>query len=126
MKAEEMVEALLCSTYSDSSDEFTKAREQVEQGDVIFIYRSTERKDVENNLLEVCIRAHNIYTSGPETTTGDLDLYIVELYTDKYSVIYPHVPRTYLDIELYDILKDSKVPDDVLITYKQIIEDLKE
>ena len=49
----------------------------------------------------------------------------MEIYTENYSVIYPHVPRTYLEVELYEILKDSKVPQDVLITYKQIIEDLK-
>lgn len=121
----EVLTGMVYSTLPDCTNEFAKSVEQLEQGDLIFIYKNTEEKGVENELLEVSIRMNNNYTAGPDSMVGGLDLFIVEIYTENYSVIYPHVPRTYLDIELYEFLKDSKVPQDVLITYKQIIEDLK-
>ena len=92
---------------------------------MIAAYKNTEKKGVDNELLEVSIRMNNVYTAGSDSMTSGLDLFIVELFTEEYTVIYPHVPRTYLEVELYEILKDSKVPQDILITYKQIIEDLK-
>lgn len=107
---------------TDITDEFIKSREYLSQGDLIFEYKNNEKKDVKNNVLGLVIRVHNQYT---EAEPLDLDEFIVELITEEYSIIYPHVPRTYLDVELYDLLKDAKVPNDVLITYKQIIEDLK-
>ena len=122
---EEIISALRYSTMTDCVDEFQKSREGLEQGDLIFIYKNTEKKGVENELLEVSIRMNNMYTAGDDSMVGGLDLFIVELFTEEYTVIYPHVPRTYLEVELYEILKDSKVPHDILITYKQIIEDLK-
>ena len=121
----EILSALKCGTLTDCMDEVQKSRDRLEQGDLIFIYKNTEKKGVDNELLEVSIRMNNVYTAGSDSMTGGLDLFIVELFTEKYTVIYPHVPRTYLDVELYEILKDSKVPQDILITYKQIIEDLK-
>ena len=107
---------------TDTTDEFIKCREFLSQGDLIFEYKNSEKRDVSNNVLGVTIRVQNKYT---EAEPLGLDEFIVELITEEYSVIYPHVPRTYLDVELYDLLKDAKVPNDVLITYKQIIEDLK-
>lgn len=107
---------------TDITDEFIKSREYLSQGDLIFEYKSSEKRDVKNNVLGLVIRVHNQYT---EAEPLNLDEFIVELITEEYSIIYPHVPRTYLDVELYDLLKDAKVPNDVLITYKQIIEDLK-
>jgi hypothetical protein len=121
----EILSALRCGTLTDCIDEVQKSRDRLEQGDLIFIYKNTEKKGVDNELLEVSIRMNNVYTSGPDSMTDGLDLFIVELFTEEYTVIYPHVPRTYLEVELYEILKDSKVPQDILITYKQIIEDLK-
>ena len=113
---------LKCGSVGDTADEFIKSREFLSQGDLIFEYKNSEKRDVKNNVLGLTIRIHNQFT---ETEPFDLDEFIVELITEEYSVIYPHVPRTYLDVELYNLLKDSKVPNDVLITYKQIIEDLK-
>ncbi len=110
-----------CGILTDATEEFIRSREHLSQGDLIFIYRNSEDKDVDTNLYEVSIRVHNQFT---EDSLG-LDAYIVEIYTEDYSVIYPHVPRTYLEVELFEILKNSKVPNDILITYKQIIEDLK-
>ena len=121
----EILSGLRCGTLTDCIDEVQKSRDRLESGDLIFIYKNTEKKGVDNELLEVSIRMNNIYTTGPDSMTAGLDLFIVELFTEKYTVIYPHVPRTYLEVELYDILKNSKVPHDILITYKQIIEDLK-
>lgn len=121
----EIFENIICSSVVDTTDEFQQSREQFKQGDLIFIYRNSDEKGVDNDLLSVCIKKNNIFTVDPESDVDKLDPYIVEIITTKYSVIYPHVPRTYLEVELYDILKDSKVPSDVLITYKQIIEDLK-
>lgn len=113
------------STVTDGVDEFIKSRDYLSQGDLIFIYKNSKDTDTENTLYELCIRVHNTYTVSTENVTSRLDNYIVEIYTKDYSVIYPHVPRTYLEVELYDILEDFKVPNDILITYKQIIEDLK-
>ena len=110
---------------TDTTDELIKSREFLSQGDLVFIYKNSKDREIENNLLEVCIRLNNVYTINDNSISEILDPYIVELYTEDYSVIYPHVPRTFLEVELYEILKDSKVPSDVLITYKQIIEDLK-
>lgn len=121
----EILSALRCGVLTDCIDEVQKSRDRLEQGDLIFIYKNTEKKGVDNELLEVSIRMNNVYTTGPDSMTSGLDLFIVELFTEEYTVIYPHVPRTYLEVELYEILKDSKVPQDILITYKQIIEDLK-
>ena len=121
----EILSALRCGALTDCIDEVQKSRDRLEQGDLIFIYKNTEKKGVDNELLEVSIRMNNVYTAGPDSMTAELDLFIVELFTEKYTVIYPHVPRTYLEVEFYEILKDSKVPQDILITYKQIIEDLK-
>lgn len=114
------------SNLCDSTDEFNLTRGQLSQGDLIFIYRNSEDRGVDNNLLECCIRIQNDYTNGNDPFIEGLDKYIVELYTENYSVIYPHMPRTYLDVELYEILQNSKVPQDILLTYKQIIEDLKQ
>ena len=121
----EIFSALRCGVLTDCIDEVQKSRDRLEQGDLIFICKNTEKKGVDNELLEVSIRMNNVYTAGSDSMTGGLDLFIVELFTEEYTVIYPHVPRTYLEVELYEILKDSKVPQDILITYKQIIEDLK-
>lgn len=121
----DIISGLKCSALNDVTDEFMKCRDYLSQGDIIFIYKNSKDRDTENTLYEVCIRVHNQYTIALDNITQDLDEYIVEIYTKDYSVIYPHVPRTYLDVELYDILESFKVPKDILITYKQIIEDLK-
>lgn len=121
----DIISGLKCSAVSDTTDELMKCREYLSQGDIIFIYKNSKDRETENTLYEVCIRVHNQYTIASDNITQDLDEYIVEIYTKDYSVIYPHVPRTYLDVELYDILESFKVPKDILITYKQIIEDLK-
>ena len=118
---------LKLSTSVDCTDEFIKCREYLSQADLIFTYKNSKDTDTENALYGITIRAHNNYTVSVENgVVGNLDLFIVELCTKDYSVIYPHVPRTYLEIELYEILQDFKVPDDVLRTYKQIIKDLEE
>ena len=118
---------LKLSTSIDCTDELTRSRDYFSQGDLIFIFKSSkDNTDINGNTLyEVCVRVHNSYTTSTEDLIACLDRFIVEIYTKDYSVIYPHVPRTYLDVELYDILKDFKVPNDILIMYKQIIEDLK-
>lgn len=122
----EILTDLKCGSLTDCVDEFQKSRDQLGQGDLIFAYKNLEERGVKNELLEISIRANNKYTSmADDSMVERLDLYIVELFTQDYSVIYPHMPRTYLEVELYDILEESKVPEDILITYKQIIEDLK-
>lgn len=109
---------------TNAEDEFIKCRDILSNGDLIFIYKNSKNEDIENNLLEICIRINNVYTTN-DNITKNLDSYIVELYTENYSVIYPHVPRTFLEVEIYELLENSRVPSDVLVTYKQIIEDLK-
>lgn len=122
----DIISGLKFSSLSDSTDEFIKSRDQLSQGDLIFTYKNSKDTDTENTLYQVVIRIHNKYTISEDNVTSSLDQYIVEIYTKDYSVIYPHVPRTYLEVELYNLLQDFKVPADILITYKQIIEDLKQ
>jgi hypothetical protein len=122
----EILSNLRCGTLSDCVDEFQKSRDYLGQGDLIFTYKNSKDRDTEDTLYGITIRVHNKYTVSEDNITSNLDEYIVEIYTHDYSVIYPHVPRTYLDVELFEFLNDHKVPSDILATYKQIIEDLKQ
>lgn len=87
-------------------------------GDLIFSYKNTKICDTDNNLLGVSIYRNN-QENGPVENIGN---YSVILVTMDYSVTYPNVPLTYLQTELVDLLKEFCIDEEVLTTYKQIID----
>lgn len=93
------------------------------EGDLIFSYKNTKFCDCENNFFGIII-FRNTEKNGPIENIGNFSVIIV---TKDYSVTYPNVPLTYLQTELVDTLKDFCIEEEILTTYKQIIDndDLK-
>ena len=127
IEASEKLENYFENSVSDSlrtlGDKWGNVSLRMIEGDLIFIYKNTSNTghNDNNTLLGVSVFRNNQYT-GPLEISGT---YCVELVTTNWSTIYPSVPLTYLQIELLDLLKEFKIDEEVLTTYKQIIGDLK-
>ena len=121
----------LNAKFSESSNESVMALSSIwaneacklSEGELIFSYKNTKFCDCENNFFGITI-FRNTEKNGPIKNVGNFSVIIV---TRDWSVTYPNVPLTYLQTELADMLKEFCMEEEVLTTYKQIIEkdDLK-
>lgn len=94
-------------------DIYTGFNSMLLEGSPVFLYKNTggNKSDLQQ---VVVVRSVN-----------DPDKFAASILTTGWSVVYPFVlPKTYLEMEIYEDLKKYKLDEKILNTYKQIVSHL--
>ena len=102
------------SVETAASDIFSSIHRTLLEGDPVFLYKNTNSK---SDLCQVVVVRNFEYTSEAKQYTD----FGVGVITAGYSMLYPHVPSSYIKNDLLVDLEHWKVDKDVVATYRQIV-----
>lgn len=113
---EEIKEENRVTAISACESVFKESVQKITEGNLVFSYKN---QDKNSDLIQVTVYMN--YEDTYYSLGIDSDDFSVLLSTMDYTVVLPHVPASYLQIELLEKLKECNIPDDILNTYTCMI-----
>ena len=95
------------------------------EGDLVFAYKTGDQSAKLKQIV-IVRNFELIQVAGFAQAGKNYTDFGVGYITSGYTALLPHVPLRYVKDELYSLMKDCKVPQDILGTFGAIIEDLEE
>ena len=95
------------------------------EGDLVFAYK-TGNQGAKLKQVVVVRNFEIVEVPGFAQAGKNYTDFGVGYITSGYTALLPHVPYRYIKDELFNLIKDSKVSNEVLGTFKAIIEDIEE